>query len=107
MLWDTAPLSPHGVEGRSVPLVSAGVSTQPGRERPHEARPEGVPRLLEGVAHVPAADIQLSSRWSRDRLVPSTSDSRPVSPAPVVTHLRHFRADNEQSFLPERSVECH
>src|SRR5438045_8445191 len=77
MLWDTAPLSPHGVERRSVPLVSAGVSTQPGRERPHAARPEGVPRLREGAAHVPAADIQLSSRWARDPLVPTPGDSVP------------------------------
>ena len=85
MLWDAAPSPSHGAERRSLPLASAGVSTQPGRERPHVARPEGVPRLPDGVAHVPAVNVKLSPRWSRGRLVRSTGDPRPISAAPVVT----------------------
>src|SRR4051794_14086952 len=76
MLWDAAPPPPHADERRSVPLVSAALSTQPGRERPHAARPAGVPRLLDGVAHVPAAAVNSSWRSPRDYFVPSTSDPR-------------------------------
>jgi hypothetical protein len=91
MLWDAAPPPPHGIGWRSMPPVSAGLSTQPGRERPHAARPEAGARLRGGVAHVPAADVRSSRRSARECLVLSTNDSRPTSLVPVVTRSASLR----------------
>jgi hypothetical protein len=91
MLWDAAPPPPHGIGWRSMPPVSAGLSTQPGRERPHAARPDIVPRRLDGVAHIPAADVSSSPHSARECLVLSTNDSRPTSLVPVVTRSASLR----------------
>ena len=65
---------------RPVPPVTAGVYTQPGRERPHSGRPLAFRPASAGVAHVPAMSKSLQLNSARDGGVECTRDRARIRP---------------------------